>query len=58
MFPKNADTYFIVVIIDKRNEKVVGTATMLIERKFLRSTGLVSNFLLYVSNNSAGTLRM
>ena len=45
MFPKNADTYFIVVIIDKRNVKVVGTATMLIERKFLRSTGIVSKFL-------------
>ena len=42
MFPSHSDTYFIIVIIDKSKDKVIGTATMLLERKFMRSTGIVS----------------
>ncbi len=42
IFPANSDTYFIIVIVDKAKDKIIGTATMLIERKFLRSTGIVS----------------
>lgn len=41
MFPKHNDSYYIVVIIDRNLDKVVGSATLLIERKFLRSTGQV-----------------
>jgi hypothetical protein len=42
MFPSHSDTYFIIVIVDKNKDKVVGTATILLERKFMRSTGIVS----------------
>lgn len=57
IFPKNKDTYYIVVIVDKNKDKIVGTATILIERKFLRSTGIVSTTTLsyFMTNNSAGT---
>ena len=47
LFPKHSDTYFIIVIVDRVKEKVVGSATLMLERKFLRSTGtvrLVSRF--------------
>ena len=42
MFPSRSDTYFIIVIVDKNKDKVVGTATIFLERKFMRSTGIVS----------------
>lgn len=42
IFPSHGDTYHIIVIVDKSKDKVIGTATILIERKFLRSTGIVS----------------
>ena len=42
LFPKHADTYFIIVIVDKKQDIVVGSATLMLERKFLRSTGTVS----------------
>lgn len=44
LFPRHADTYFIIVIVDKTKDKVVGSATLMLERKFLRSTGTVSRF--------------
>jgi glucosamine-phosphate N-acetyltransferase len=42
LFPKHSDTYFIIVIVDRAKDKVVGSATLMLERKFLRSTGTVS----------------
>lgn len=45
MFPSLADVYYIVVIVDKNLDKIVGSATLIIERKFVRSTGLVSQLL-------------
>lgn len=39
MFPAHRDTYFIVVIIDTAKDKVVGSGSLIMERKFLRSTG-------------------
>jgi glucosamine-phosphate N-acetyltransferase len=42
LFPKHNDTYFIIVIVDRAKDKVVGSATLILERKFLRSTGIVS----------------
>jgi glucosamine-phosphate N-acetyltransferase len=46
MFPSHIDTYFIVVIIDKQLDKVIGSGTLILERKFLRSTGNVGDFCL------------
>jgi glucosamine-phosphate N-acetyltransferase len=43
MFPQRADTYYIVVAVDRALDKIVGSATMMFERKFIRSTGLVSS---------------
>ncbi len=43
MFPQHSDTYIIVVIIDKRLDKVIGSGSLIMERKFLRSTGNVSH---------------
>jgi glucosamine-phosphate N-acetyltransferase len=45
MFPSHSDTYYIIVIVDKSKDKVIGTATMLLERKFMRSTGIVSVYI-------------
>jgi hypothetical protein len=42
IFPRNSDSYFIIAIEDKAKGKVVGSATLILERKFLRSTGTVS----------------
>lgn len=42
LFPKHADTYFIMVIVDKAKNSIVGSATLMLERKFLRSTGIVN----------------
>jgi len=43
LFPKHEDTYSIIVIEDTKLSKVIGTATLLLERKFVRQTGTVSN---------------
>jgi hypothetical protein len=43
MFPKHKDTYHIVVIVDRKLDKLVGTGSLIMERKFLRSTGNVWN---------------
>ena len=42
MFPSHADTYFVVVIVDRNKDMVIGSATLIIEKKFLRSCGTVS----------------
>ena len=42
IFPKHSDTYFIIVIVDRTKNNVIGSATLMLERKFLRSTGIVS----------------
>ena len=43
LFPSHSDTYSIVVIVDRKKNLIIGTTTLLIERKFLRNTGIVSN---------------
>ena len=58
MFPKHADTYFIVVIIDKKKDAVVGSATLMLERKFIRSTGTVRRNISQPYDISADTLKM
>jgi hypothetical protein len=42
LFPNHSDTYFIIVIIDNSCDRIIGSATLMLERKFLRSTGTVS----------------
>lgn len=44
IFPRQSDTYYIVVIVDKLKDKVIGSATLLLERKFIRNTGTVSYY--------------
>jgi len=46
MFPNHADTYFIVVAVDRAKDKIVGSASLMLERKFIRSTGTVIHLLL------------
>ena len=41
MFPSKADTYRIVVILDRRTGSIIGCGTIFIEKKFLRQTGIV-----------------
>ena len=41
LFPKRADVYRIVVIVDKKKDKIIGTGTIFIEKKFLRQCGIV-----------------
>ncbi|WRT68929.1 uncharacterized protein IL334_005911 [Kwoniella shivajii] len=36
-------TYFIIVIIDVSSDKIVGSGSVIVERKFLRGTGLVGH---------------
>ncbi|OCF31368.1 glucosamine-phosphate N-acetyltransferase [Kwoniella heveanensis CBS 569] len=38
-----ANTYFIVVIVEKATDKIVGSGSIIIERKLLRSAGLVGH---------------
>eukprot|EP00347_Sterkiella_histriomuscorum_P008756 403343874 len=40
MFPKYADHYRNVVIVDKKKDKIVGSGTVFIEKKFLRECGI------------------
>eukprot|EP00347_Sterkiella_histriomuscorum_P015501 403356790 len=40
MFPKYTDHYRIVVIVDKKKDKIVGSGTVFIEKKFLRECGI------------------
>lgn len=59
MFPRHADTYFIVVIVDKKLDKVVGSASLMMERKFVRNAGIVSeNELMTSFVDSVDTLKM
>ncbi|TNV73972.1 hypothetical protein FGO68_gene6689 [Halteria grandinella] len=39
MFPLHKDTYHIVVIVDNKLDKIIGSGSLIMERKFLRSTG-------------------
>lgn len=41
LFPHRADTYRMVVVVDKEIDKIVACGTIFIEKKFLRQTGIV-----------------
>ncbi|WWC97835.1 hypothetical protein V866_004722 [Kwoniella sp. B9012] len=38
-----AGTYFIIVIVDVASDKIVGSGSVIVERKFLRAAGLVGH---------------
>ncbi|WVR09169.1 hypothetical protein IAU60_006231 [Kwoniella sp. DSM 27419] len=38
-----ANTYFVIVILDKASDRIVGSGSIIVERKFLRSAGLVGH---------------
>lgn len=38
---KATGDYFVTVIVDKRYNKIIGSATLVIERKFIRNCALV-----------------
>lgn len=57
MFPANKDTYTILVIVDRRKDAIVGTATLIFQRKFTRSLGLVSYSYFHSDKNRWGRLR-
>ena len=42
LFPSQLDTYKIVVIEEARTSKVVGAGSVILEKKFIRNTGIVS----------------
>lgn len=39
---KACGDYFVTVIVDKRYNKIIGSATLVLERKFIRGCALVS----------------
>lgn len=39
---KACGDYFVTVIVDKRHNKIIGSATLVLERKFIRGCALVS----------------
>jgi len=41
MFPHRADTYRMVVVVDRRTDWIVACGTIFIEKKFLRQCGTV-----------------
>ena len=43
MFPRLADMYKIIVIEDRATGKLVGSGSVIIERKFIRNTGLCAH---------------
>ena len=38
-----ANTYFLIVVVDKQTDRIVGAGGVFIERKFLRDLGLVGH---------------
>ena len=42
MFVERPNVYKIIVIFDKQKNKVVGTATVYMEKKFIRQNGIVN----------------
>ena len=43
IFPKLSDTYKIVVLVDTKLNKIIGSGSLIIEKKFVRDTGIVSS---------------
>lgn len=41
------DTYYCTVIVDTTNDRIVGAATLLLERKFIRNCSKVNNCLCF-----------
>lgn len=40
---KATGDYFVTVIVDKRYNRIIGSATLVVERKFIRNCALVSS---------------
>ena len=47
MFPQLSDTYKIIVLIDNQTNKIIGSGSLILEKKFIRDAGIVSNNLNY-----------
>ena len=43
MFPKEAETYKIVVLVDNKLDKIIGAGALVVEKKFIRNAAVVSN---------------
>jgi glucosamine-phosphate N-acetyltransferase len=41
MFPKRADVYKIVVLVDRERDHIIGAGTIFFEKKFMRKLGIV-----------------
>lgn len=40
MFPHLAHTYKIIVVYDRKKQRIIGAGSLIIERKFIRGLGL------------------
>lgn len=40
--------YFVTVIVDKRYNKLIGSATLVLERKFIHGCAIVSDFIVFL----------
>ena len=45
MFPKEAETYKIVVLVDNKLDKIIGAGALVVEKKFIRNAAVVSEIL-------------
>jgi hypothetical protein len=43
IFPRQSDTYKIIVIVDTKLNKIIGSGSLILEKKFVRDTGIVSS---------------
>ena len=43
LYPKRADVYKVVVLVDKERNYIIGAGTIFFEKKFIRGLGLVNN---------------
>ena len=41
MYPRRADVYKIIVIVDKERDHIIGCGTIFFEKKFIRKLALV-----------------
>ena len=43
LFPRQADTYKIIVIEDVRKQKIIGAGSVIVEKKFIHDMGIVGH---------------
>lgn len=49
---KNAGGYYVIVIEDRNSGKVIGSATLVVEQKFIHNCALVSFIRIFQTNHS------